>query len=144
MKTVWGWFAQRGGYGPLFVRLFAGTFLIYMSQDNVFDWARMLEFEAFLRRFGFPLPLVCAVVSVAAQFLAGVAFLLGAQVRWAALAMGVNFVVALAVVHTRLPFREALDPAAMLASALCLLFSGAGAFSVDSLLASRTRFRRDG
>jgi putative oxidoreductase len=120
-------------WGPVAIRLFAGTFLIYMSQDNVFSWARMQEFAGFLRQFGFPLPLACAVVSVAAQFLAGIAFLLGVAVRWAAVAMILNFAVALAAVHTRLPFREALDPAAMLACAVSLFCTGAGAWSLARL-----------
>jgi putative oxidoreductase len=125
------WFQQRRDYAPIFIRLFAGVFLIYMSQDNVFSWARMLEFEKFLRQFGFPLPLVSAVVSVASQFTAGILFLLGAFVRPAAAVMVINFIVALVMVHTKLPFREALDPCAMLACSLFLLFNGAGRPSVD-------------
>jgi putative oxidoreductase len=137
MQTALRWFEERREYGPVFIRVFAGTFLIYMSQDNVFSWARMLEFEAYLRAHGFPLPLLCAVVSVAAQFLAGILFLVGALVRWAALIMVFNFVVAIVTVHLAEPFREALDPAAMLASALCLLFQGAGALSLDAWKTSR-------
>ncbi len=125
------WLDAQREWGPVFVRLFAGTFLIYMSQDNVLSWARMQEFESFLRQFGFPFPLFCAVLSAVAQFLAGLLFLAGALVREAAMVMVVNFVVALVMVHPRLPFREALDPSAMLASALCLLFTGAGRLSVD-------------
>jgi putative oxidoreductase len=125
------WLDAQREWGPVFVRLFAGVFLIYMSQDNVFSWARMEEFARFLGQFGFPVPLFCAVLSVAAQFLAGLLFLAGAFVRESAAVMVVNFVVALVMVHPKLPFREALDPSAMLASALCLLFTGAGRLSVD-------------
>ena len=126
------WFEQRRDYAPLFIRLFAGVFLVYMSQDNVFSWARMLEFEKFLTQFGFPLPLLSAVVSVATQFTAGILFLIGAFVRPAAALMVFNFIVALVMVHRKLPFREALDPCAMLASSLFLLFNGAGRLSVDA------------
>lgn len=132
MSVIRRWLDERRDYGPVFVRLFAGTFLVYMSQDNVFSWARMREFEGFLRQAGFPVPLLCAVISVAAQFMAGLLFLAGALVRWAAAAMVVNFLVALVMVHLELPFREALDPTAMLASALCLLFTGSGPVSVDA------------
>jgi putative oxidoreductase len=126
------WFEQRRDYAPIFIRLFAGLFLIYMSQDNVFSWARMLEFEQFLLQFGFPLPLASAVVSVTCQFVAGVLFILGAFIRPAAAVMVINFIVALVMVHRKLPFREALDPCAMLASSLFLLFNGAGRPSVDA------------
>jgi putative oxidoreductase len=128
----------RRDYAPVFIRLFAGVFLVYMSQDNVLSWERMREFEGFLRRHGFPFPLLCAMVSVGAQFTCGLLFLLGAFVRWAALVMVVNFVVAIVMVHLALPFREALDPAAMLASALSLAYSGAGALSVDAWRAGRS------
>ena len=124
-------------YGPLALRLFAGVFLVFMSQDNVFSLERMREFERFLGQFGFPLPYVAARVSVYAQFTAGALFLAGFLVRPAALLMAVNFVVALAMVHTRAPFREALDPSAMLACALSLLCTGAGALSLDAWLARR-------
>jgi hypothetical protein len=48
------WFEARSSWAPVFVRAFAGTFLVYMSQDNDFSWARMREFEAFLAAHGFP------------------------------------------------------------------------------------------
>ncbi len=137
MARIEAWLDGRRDWGPVFVRLFAGIFLVYMSQDNVLSWARMREFEGFLRQFGFPFPLACAVTSVAAQFLSGLAFLAGAFVRGAAALMVANFAVALLMVHTRLPFREALDPSAMLASALCLLCTGAGRLSIDGLRSAR-------
>lgn len=125
-------------YGPLPLRLFAGTFLVYMSQDNVFDRARMQEFVAFLAGNGFPVPALLAPLSVYAQFLAGTCFLLGLWVRPVAAVMIVNFLVAIAGVHLRLPFRAALEPSAMLAAACALLLLGAGALSVDAALQRRS------
>lgn len=132
MTSPFAWFEQRRDVGAVFIRLFMGTFLIYMSQDNVFSAARMTEFEAFLGQFGFPLPALSARVSVYAQLICGLLILIGAFTRIAAAVMIVNFVVALVMVHTRLPFREALDPSAMLAGALFLLFHGPGVPSVDA------------
>ena len=34
---------ERKELGAFFIRLFMSTFLIYMSQDNVLDRARMVE-----------------------------------------------------------------------------------------------------
>ncbi len=144
MRIDFHWFEERREIAPVFIRLFAGIFLVYMSQDNVFSWARMREFAAFLRAHGFPFPLVSAVASVAAQFLAGILFLAGAFVRGAAFIMVINFVVAMVMVHLALPFREALDPSAMLASALFLLFHGAGGLSVDAGRRRKTRESRVG
>jgi putative oxidoreductase len=137
MRYSLAWFEERREVGPLFIRLFMGTFLIYMSQDNVISGARMLEFERFLSQFGFPIPFLSARVSVYAQFVCGILILLGAFTRIAAGVMVINFVIALVMVHTRLPFRDALDPAAMLASSLFLLFQGPGVPSVDTWRARR-------
>ena len=130
-------FASRRDWGAVAIRLFVGTFLIYMIQDNLRSSERMVEFATFLQRFGFPFPLVSAHVSVYAQTVGAVCLLVGFLTRPAAALIAVNFVVALAMVHTKLPFREALDPSAMLASAIFLLFHGPGPLSVDRWLESR-------
>jgi putative oxidoreductase len=144
MTAIIDWLDERRELGAFFIRLFMGTFLIYMSQDNVFDRSRMLEFERFLRQFGFPLPVLSAHVSVYAQFVGGILILVGAFTRVAAALMIVNFIVALAMVHARLPFREALDPSAMLAGALFLLFHGAGVPSIDAWIGRRPTARSIG
>ncbi len=131
-------------FAPTIIRAFAATFLIYMAHDNVFSDVRMAEFEAFLRGFGFPVVPLSARASVYAQFTAGILFAVGLFVRVASAAMVFNFVVALAVVHTRQPFQAALAPSAMLASALSLLLTGAGALSLDRWLALRRHHRTGG
>lgn len=131
------WLNAHQDFGAVFIRAFAATFLIYMSQDNVFSASRMNEFERFLQQFHFPMPAIAARVSVYAQFLCAICFAVGAFVRPASALMIVNFLVALLMVHTRLPFREALDPAAMLASALFLFVNGAGPLSVDGRMRPR-------
>ena len=128
---------DRRAWGAIFIRTFAGVFLIYMAQDNVFSAERMHEFERFLAGHGFPVPLLAARVSAYAQFAAGLCFLLGVATRAAAAVMVINFVVAILMVHLALPFRNALEPSAMLASALFLLVHGAGPLSVDAWLARR-------
>lgn len=129
-------------FGPTVIRAFAATFLVYMSQDNVFSDERMAEFERFLQRFGFPMVPLSARVSVYAQFTAGLLFAVGLFVRPAAGVMVVNFVVALAAVHTQQPFQAALAPSAMLASALSLFVTGAGALALDGRLALRRHRRK--
>ena len=128
-----------GEFAPLPIRIFLGVFLVYMTQDNVLSTARMGEFAQFLDANGFPLPAIAARVSVYTQLLGGLLIAAGAVTRWAAAAIAVNFVVAIVGVHFALPFRTWLEPCAMLAAALALVFGGAGRWSVDAWLARRKR-----
>ena len=124
--------------GTLLMRLFLGFVLVYGTQDNVFHADRMLEFRDFLAQNGFPAPLAAARLSAYAQFVAGVLILLGLLTRLAALAMVVNFLVALAMVHVGLPFSANIAPLAMLFGALFLLFHGAGPLGLDAPLRRRS------
>lgn len=118
-------------YAPVVLRLAIGLHLIVGTQDNVRSWARMLEFRDFLAAEGFPLPLLCAVVSVVAQFAGGILFLLGAFTRRAAAVMLFNFTVALVVVHLGDPYPAWFPAWMMWAGSLALLLSGAGVWSID-------------
>lgn len=133
-----GWFrrfdsalARRTDLGLLILRVVVGAHLIFMTQDNVLSWERMLEFRDFLARFGFPWPLFCAVLSVAAQFLCGIAFVLGLFTRAAGAIMAFNFVVAIVMVDRLQPYPGAFPALALVAVALCLVFTGAGHWSLD-------------
>jgi putative oxidoreductase len=112
--------------GLLILRIFIGLRLIHGVVDNIVSWTKMEEFAGFLSSFGFPFPILSAVVSVYAQFFAGIAILIGYQIRVAAALMIFNFVVALIMVH-RHDSVEGMTPAlAMLFGSACLFFTGAG------------------
>jgi putative oxidoreductase len=117
-------------YG-LFIRLIVGYRLVWGTADNVFSWARMVEFAEFLGARGVPLPLVGAVVSAYAQFLCGLLFIAGAATRPAAALMIVNFIAALAIAHIGQPFLENHDALVMLFGSCFLLLHGPGKLSVD-------------
>jgi putative oxidoreductase len=119
------------------LRLFTAFVLVYGTQDNVFSHARMLEFRDFLQQNGFPYPLASAYLSAYAQFIAGILLALGLFTRAAGLVMVVNFVVALVMVHRRLPFPANIAPLAMLVNALFFAIAGAPAFSLDGRRAKR-------
>jgi putative oxidoreductase len=124
-------------YGTVFIRLIIGVHLIYGTQDNVFSYARMVEFADFLHARGVPFPLFSAFLSVYAQFVCGILFVLGAATRPAAAVMIVNFVVALVVAHIGDSY-PGMFPALMMLSAACFfLIHGPGALSVDDVLARR-------
>jgi putative oxidoreductase len=126
MKEMKGNRINSSHTGILVLRIFIGPRLIYGVVDNIVSWTKMEEFSAFLNSFGFPFPILSAVVSVYAQFIAGIAILIGYQIRIAAALMVFNFVVALIMVH-RHDSVEAMTPAlAMLFGSACLFFTGAG------------------
>jgi putative oxidoreductase len=123
--------APHAELGTVVLRLFLAFVLVYGTQDNVFGPARMLEFRDFLAAKGFPWPLASAYLSAWAQFLCGLLIAVGALTRWAALVMVVNFAVALAMVHLKLPFEANIAPLAMFFGSIFLLLHGPGPYSVD-------------
>ena len=127
------WSARHANLGLLVMRLVAGGHLVWMTQDNVRSWPRMLEFRDFLAQHGFAFPLACAVVSVAAQFVGGGLLALGLYTRVAALVVAVNFAVAIWRVESRQPYPAAFPALSLLAAALCLMFTGPGRWSLDRL-----------
>ena len=127
------WCARRADFGLLVLRVVAGGHLVYMTQDNVFSWARMEEFARFLAQFGFPWPLSCAVLSVAGQFGGGLALVLGLCTRFAGLVVAFNFVVAIWMVDSKQPYPAAFAALALVAAGLCLMFTGAGSWSLDRM-----------
>ena len=124
-------FGKNTDAGLLILRVFLGIRLLYGVQDNILHWHHMKTFEVFLADHQFPLPLVSAIVSVYAQAIAGVLFLIGWQVRWAALVMVFNFLVALVMVHWRQTFEQMTTVLFMLVSSLVLLVSGCGNYSLQ-------------
>lgn len=132
-NTVERWCARHADFGLLVLRIVVGGHLMFMTQDNVFSWTRMLEFRDFLAQFGFPWPLLCAVLSVAGQFVGGLALVLGLYTRFAGLVIAFNFVVAIWMVDSKQPYPGAFAALALVAVALCLMFTGAGRHSLDRL-----------
>jgi putative oxidoreductase len=130
-------FESRKGYANLFLRLIIGWRLIDGTQDNVFSWERMLEFRDFLAANGTPFPLLAANVSVYAQFICGILYLIGWFIRPAAVIMIINFIAALLIAHIGLSFEQSFDALMMLAGSIFFLFSGAGKISVDDLTKHR-------
>ena len=120
-------------YALLIIRLVFGFRLIYGTYDNIIDWNRMLEFRDFLDHYDFPFPLIAAIISVFGQFLAGLAWTLGYQVRIFSLVMIINFIVAIVGVHILGgdDYRETAPAVHLLAVALVLYLVGPGRFALD-------------
>jgi putative oxidoreductase len=122
----------------LLVRVTVGAFLIYGVWDNIVSAERMAEFAGFLAKFGFPAPGFMAPLSVWAQFLCGVAFILGVATRWAGLVCAFNFIVAIAMVDHLGGVRASFPSACLVVVGLYLATHGAGRLAIDSVLARRS------
>lgn len=128
---------RYGDCGLLLLRLLVGAFLVWGVSDNIFSHERMLEFEAFLGRSGFPVPRIMAPLSVWAQFLVGLGFIAGLLTRWAGALCAINFMVALVMVDAASGIRGAFPSACLTAIGTYLALHGAGRYSLDRLLETR-------
>jgi putative oxidoreductase len=128
---MFNWFEQRKEYGLFFIRLTIGFRLIYGVADNVFSWAHMLEFRDFLDKLGVPFPLFSANLSVYAQFICGILFILGFLFRPAALVMVINFICALLIAHRTGGYLPAAAAWMILFTSVGFLFHGPGKLSLD-------------
>jgi putative oxidoreductase len=118
----------------LLLRVYVGLFLIWGVWDNITDAARMREFVEFLRKFGFPSPGLLAPLSVYAQLLIGISFVLGLFTRWAGILCAINFVVAIVMVDRAGGMRGVFPSACLVLIGLYLATYGAGRFSLDAAM----------
>jgi putative oxidoreductase len=118
----------------LLLRLLVGSFLVWGVADNILSAERMDEFVRFLTQFGFPLPDFMARLSVWAQLLCGLSFILGLGVRWTGILCLINFIVAIVMVDQHQGIRAMFPSACLVAIGLLLLARGAGRYSLDARL----------
>jgi len=126
--------ARFGDLGLLLLRLVTGAFLIYQSHDNIISAARMDEFRKFLTQFGFPAVDVLAPLCVWAQFLCGIAFVLGLLTRWAGLVTVFVFLVAVYMVHWPQDFNGWWPALILVFLGILFATEGPGRYSVDARL----------
>jgi putative oxidoreductase len=139
MRSFMQQLQSPGSIGLLILRLFIGIRLFWGVIDNVVSWEHMLEFRDFLEQFNFPFPMLSAHVSVYAQLIASLAYMIGWKVRYAAGVMVVNFLVALLMVHWGQSFEQMTPPLAMLFISLSLLFTGGGRYALDAFLEKKNQ-----
>ncbi len=135
--------ARFADFGLLLLRVVTGVFLIYQSHDNVFSAARMDEFVKFLTQFGFAYPEILAPLSVYAQFLAGIGFILGVFTRWLGLITCFNFIVAVWMVHANDPVPGIWPAAILIFLGLYFGLRGSGRYGLDALLERGSGSSRD-
>jgi putative oxidoreductase len=126
------WLDRLSAGGPFLLRLaVGGAMVIHGSQKLFGDPGR---FIGFVGKLGFPLPTVFGWAAIAAEFLGGLALVLGLATRWAAVFVALTMGVAAFIAHANDGFNKQEYPLVLMLGALSLLFSGAGAWSLDAWL----------
>ena len=133
---------RHADLGLLLLRIATGAFLIYQSHDNVFSAARMDEFVKFLTQFNFWMPELMAPLSVYAQFIAGIGFILGLFTRWLGLITCFNFIVAVWMVHWNDPFPTWGPALVLIFLGLYFGLRGSGRYGLDAMLEQGKSNRR--
>lgn len=93
-----------------------------------------------LVHLGIPYPQVMAVILTLAEFLGGIALIVGLFTRWVAMALAIDMTVALVKVHLHGGF---FAPGGiefvmtLLAANLCLALSGCGMLAVDNMMSHK-------
>ena len=123
-------FKKYSAWSPLFIRLIAGFHLIYGVADNVINPESMMAFIQFLNIHHVTYS-IAAYVSVYAQLICGICFILGCFQRTSSLIMIINFAFALIIAHVGDSYNHMFPALFMLASSFSLFFSGAGKLSID-------------
>ncbi len=125
-------------WAPVPLRLVVGLVFLAHGAQKVFQFG-LGGTAGFLGSLGVPAPVAGALVVMTAETLGGLALVLGAFTRVAALVLAVNMLVAILLVHLRAGF---FLPGGMefaltlLGASLTLAMTGAGALSVDAAVAS--------
>jgi putative oxidoreductase len=134
---------NRLSWAPLALRIGLGVVVIAHGAQKLFGWWGGPGLSGTAQFFGGTLGLeprtLLAVLSGCAEFFGGVLVLLGLFTRPAALAVAINLLVAIIVVHRGAFFTQhgGMEfPLALFCVAVALMFTGGGRLSADASLQS--------
>jgi putative oxidoreductase len=129
-------------FGLLLLRLALGTIFIAHGSQKVLGWfggPGLAGTVGFMGQMG--VPAFMAYIAAFAEFLGGIGILLGLLTRLASLGILSDMVVAVYLVHWKNGFflqNKGFEyNVALIGMALCLIFAGAGCFSLDALFCRR-------
>lgn len=131
-------------WAPVALRLALGSIFFAHGAQKVFGWWEGGGLQAtagFLGSMGFTPPMFWAIILVIAEFVGGIFLLLGLLVRLMALLIAISQVVAVILVHLPRGFFAGAGGfefnMALIAMAVALILTGAGALSLDRLFRKR-------
>jgi len=119
-------------FAAIFIRLAFGYHLIQYTYADVFTLSAATNNAGYLSTLGIPFPSIMAWVYILTEFLGGIALIIGFKIRWFAVALIINFLVAVFIAHAHQPYSKSFESIQMLAVSCFFLFNGAGKLSIDS------------
>lgn len=133
------WCGSWGDVGPFVLRLATGVIFAMHGYQKLMGGIDPLA--GFLGSLGFPMPAVFAVLLIVAELGGGILLILGALTHWTAKILSVVALVALVTVHLNNGFFVNAGGyefiLLILAASVSLVFTGAGKWSVDQVLAKQ-------
>lgn len=118
----------------LALRSLTGAFLVWEMWFNISDADTMKLVVGYFAENGFAYPEFFAPLSAWAQFILGIALILGLLTRWAGLLLAFNFVIGVAMVHWDESFRDWWPAIVLVALGLHFAANGGGRFALDAWL----------
>jgi putative oxidoreductase len=130
---------NKAGWGLAVLRIVTGLVFLMHGGQKVFVYGLGGVAGAFAK-IGIPAPEVSALLATSAEFLGGIALLLGLLTRWATIPVGFTMLVAVLTVHVKNGFFAPAGfeyPLTLLAANVALGLAGPGRLAVDNWLARR-------
>ncbi|HEY0006261.1 MAG TPA: DoxX family protein [Pyrinomonadaceae bacterium] len=91
---------QLQGWGIALIRIIVGIVFLVHGSQKLFMFG-LGGTAGFMGQIGIPAPMLAAVLATAAEFLGGLALLLGLLTRWAAIPLSITMLVAILTVHLK-------------------------------------------
>jgi putative oxidoreductase len=127
MNKLETWFKKNSAWGPLLLRLMVGIIFI------VHGYAKLTSIgltAVFFGYAGIPLPNAMAWLVGIVELLGGIALVLGAFTKHAAVLLSIVMIVAIITYHYPKGFGSMEYPLALLFANLALLFTGPGKWAL--------------
>lgn len=122
--------------GILWMRLMTGIFIAHHGYGKVFG-GFMGKFTEGVDKMGFPFPGLFAWAAALSEFLGGILMALGLGTRAASFFVCVTMSVAAFIAHAADPFQKKELALLFGVVAVGLIFTGAGTYSLDSVIMQR-------